>query len=66
MIVERLTYAQAVNRVDDAAQAVEDLEYKLALARRSLRIATAGDAPRPVRAADRTTAVTPDFVMGKW
>ena len=41
MIVERLTYNQAVKRWDDAADAVESLEEDLRRARRTLRVATA-------------------------
>lgn len=41
MMVERLIYQQAVERVDAAADAVEELEDELRSARRQLRIATA-------------------------
>lgn len=41
MIVERLTYLQAAERLDAAAEAVERLEDELRGARRHLRIATA-------------------------
>lgn len=41
MIVERLTYAEAAARYDDAATTVEELEHALVRARRALRLATA-------------------------
>lgn len=41
MIVEPLTYAQAVERYDRAADLVERAEEDLAIRRRQLRLATA-------------------------
>ncbi len=41
MMVERLTYAQAVKRWDEAFDDVEHLEGELRMAQRRLRVATA-------------------------